>query len=74
MEIYSDRGLDSGITHYEIGHESIAIRFRHGGTYVYTSASAGGYHIQNMQKLARQGDGLNAYINDHVSDRYAYKE
>ncbi|MCB5186127.1 hypothetical protein LG201_13010 [Methylobacillus gramineus] len=62
MEIYKDVDGDSGISAYEIGEDRVSIRLISGAIYVYTFASAGREHIENMKKLAKGGDGLNSYI------------
>ncbi|MDO9518919.1 MAG: hypothetical protein Q7L19_01735 [Pseudohongiella sp.] len=74
MQRYSDIDRDSGIVAFESGADYIRVRFSDGAVYLYTNASAGLIHIENMKKLARRGDGLNAYINDHVKKSYARKE
>ena len=45
-----------------------------GAVYLYTYSSAGTHHIERMKALAMRGDGLNAYINEHVRKAYARKE
>lgn len=71
MERYRDIDNDSGIEAYEISYDSIAVRFKRGGMYLYTYASAGATHIETMKRLALSGDGLNGYINSHVKHSYA---
>ena len=74
MKRYSDIDRDSGVVAYEYGSDYIRVRFDNGATYLYTASSAGQHHINQMQILADRGDGLNAYINDHVSNRYSRRE
>lgn len=73
MERYRDVDGDSGVAAYEIGDNSITVKFKDGAVYLYTDASAGPRHIEQMKRLARAGDGLNSYINLHVKKRYARK-
>lgn len=73
MPQYKDINGDSGVESYEIGEGSITVHFERGGSYVYTNTSAGQDCIQEMQRLARNGDGLNTYINKHVRKNY-YKK
>jgi len=54
-----------------IGAGRIAIRFHHGGTYLYDATRPGQRDVLAMQALAEAGEGLNTYINQHVRDRYA---
>jgi len=70
---YEDARGDSGIAAYALGPDSITVRFKHGGTYLYTAASTGRNHINAMKKLAVSNDGLNTYISQQVRDNYAVK-
>ncbi len=74
MQRYSDIDRDSGVVAFECAADYIRDRFSDGAIYLYTYASAGQLHIESMKKLAIRGDGLNAYINDHVKKSYARKE
>lgn len=71
MRNYQDKRGDSGISAYAVSSDSIIIRFKHGGTYLYTYASAGAHAIEAMKQLAARGNGLNTYINKYVRNRYA---
>lgn len=73
MESYENLGGGSGVDAYAIGPDSITVRFRSGATYVYTHASAGAANVGRMQSLARQGEGLNSYINTRAKYLYARK-
>lgn len=73
MPLYRNINGDSGVYSYELGLGSITVQFDHGGSYLYTNASSGASHISEMQRLAQSGDGLNSYINRHVSKNYAQK-
>ena len=74
MQRYSDIDRDSGVVAYETGQDYIRVQFSDGAIYLYTYRSAGSHHIESMKRLAARGDGLNAYINDHVAKRYERKE
>ncbi|KKR91119.1 MAG: hypothetical protein UU42_C0022G0001 [Candidatus Woesebacteria bacterium GW2011_GWA1_41_13b] len=63
MEPYRDWDNDSNIVSFEIGDGYITVEFRTGRFRFYTYS--GSYHVSEMQRLARLGDGLNAYINNH---------
>jgi hypothetical protein len=41
--------------------------------YEYTDATTGREHVQNMQELARAGEGLATYVSRFVHDAYARK-
>lgn len=64
MEPYADIGGNSGIIAYQIGQDSIIVKFREGQwtLYTYTYSSAGSSAIETMKRLAQQGHGLNSYI------------
>lgn len=74
MAKYANRGGDSGITDYECGKDYIQVSFRDGSVYVYTAESAGVENIEQMKRLAQEGEGLNSYINRYARKRYAYKK
>ena len=71
MQSYSDSDGDSGVVAYEIGAGSIIVRFADGGTYLYDASAPGLEHVEEMQRLARVGDGLNSYINKYVRKHFA---
>ena len=72
MERYKDIDGDSGVTGFEIGNDYIKVWFNN-DWYSYTYASAGSQNIEQMKKLAKAGDGLNAFINKYVRKRYESK-
>ena len=74
MEPYWDAGGDSGVEAYEYGPDYIRVRFRTGSVYLYTYQSAGPSAIERMKTLARNGNGLNAYISSAVKNGYARRE
>lgn len=71
---YSDPDNNSSIVSYAYDEDSILIMFSDGSTYTYTNDSAGETNVLRMKALALQGNGLNAFINDKVGDRYASHE
>ena len=74
MERYANLGGDSGVVEYEIDNDFIRVQFSDGSIYLYTYASAGEDNIEQMKSLARNGRGLNTFINKNVYKRYARKE
>ena len=71
MERYYDIDGDSNVEAYEIGTDYIRVKFN--GTpkiYTYSYWGAGQGNVEAMKKLARQGDGLNSYINLNAKYRY----
>ncbi len=73
MEIYCDTHGDSGVSAFEVGTDFIIVRFTKGGTYLYNCSKTGAYHVNNMIRLARIGNGLNGYINLNTKHMYARK-
>lgn len=73
MERYKNLGGDSNVVAYEIGSGEITVQFGDGSIYLYTNLSAGTASINEMQRLARAGQGLNSYIGRVVRKGYAKK-
>lgn len=73
MQRYANRSGHSGVVAYELGADSITVKFTGGDRYLYTQDSAGAVHIARMRELAENGRGLSTYISQHVRDRYARK-
>ena len=73
MERYRNRGGNSGVVAYEIGPDSITVKFSDGSIYLYTYQSAGSANIEHMKRLAIDGEGLNNFINRCVKKSYARK-
>jgi len=70
MEQYKNLAGNPGVAQFEIGSDSITVMFQDGETYLYTYASAGEEHIENLKQLALGGIGLCTYINQHVREAY----
>lgn len=73
MTPYKDINSDSGVMAYEIGEGSITVAFSKGGVYLYNAERPGLSQVVEMQRLAKNGDGLNTYINKFVRKNYADK-
>lgn len=73
MERYANRGGKSAVHAFEIGAQSVKVRFDDGRTYLYTVDSAGTANIEEMKRLARAGQGLNGFISRVVRKMYASK-
>jgi glycine cleavage system aminomethyltransferase T len=71
MTPYRDWDQDSGVQAYDIEQSHIDVQFKDGAVYRYTSLSAGQTNLDHMARLARAGDGLNAFINRFVKNRYS---
>jgi hypothetical protein len=67
MVPYHDLDGDSGIQAYAIAPERMDIMFKRSGKiFTYWRAEVGDGHFLEMCRLAKLGNGLNAYINKHV--------
>ncbi len=71
MQKYKNLGGDSGVEGYEIGPDYIVVKFKKTvRTYTYSYDSAGEEPVELMKEKARNGEGLNEYINRFVKDKY----
>ena len=66
MKSYENVGGDSTIIAFEIGDDSIKVKFMDGSVYLYTYRSAGSANVEQMKKYANFGHGLNGFINRFV--------
>ena len=73
MKKYGDPCGNSGVSAYEIGNDSIRVRFKGGITYIYDYKSAGRVSVEKMKQLAGEGTGLATYISQHVRENYSGK-
>ncbi len=71
MERYGNSSGKSGIYGYEIGNDYIRVLFSSGLTYRYSyNGRAGVNNVEKMKVLAKNGSGLNSYINSYVKNKY----
>ena len=70
MEKYLNLSGRSGVSEFEIGDYYIKVKFKTPPKkiYLYSYNSAGKDNIKKMKKLAEEGRGLNAYINDTTNN------
>lgn len=61
---YGNYSRTSGITHYELGTDSLTVHFGP-RAYRYTHAATGKHHVAAMTRMARSGSGLSSYIRRH---------
>jgi hypothetical protein len=73
MRRYANLSGDSGVVAYEVGRDSIDVKFQDGWIYLYTYASAGALHVEAMKKLAAAGRGLCTYIVKNARKSYESK-
>jgi hypothetical protein len=59
---YADVTSNSGVSHYATFRQAIAVMFRDGKAYLYTSKRPGKIHVEEMRRSAEEGQGLSRYI------------
>ena len=74
MQRYANLRGDSGIAAFEIGSDFLRLRFVDGSTYLYSRRRPGAVRLDVMKDLARRGEGLARFINQHVRDDYERRE
>ena len=70
MEKYKNRSGNSPVTNYEIRDDFIVVIFNSTKIYTYSYYRAGKIHVDKMKALAINGQGLSAYISQHVRNAY----
>ncbi len=73
MQSYRNLSGRSGVVAYEIGRDSIAVKFNDGWIYLYTERSAGAANIAQMQRLAAAGRGLSTFVSRVVRTQFERK-
>ncbi len=70
MTLYKNWGGNSNIYAFSIGTDYIDVQFNGGKVYRYSYCSAGKAKVDQMKRLAMQGQGLNSYIMRNARDDY----
>ncbi len=70
-ERYRNLNGDSGVSHYAIGADFIAVQFQNATVYIYDGSRPGAHHVAQMKSLAEAGRGLGTYINQHIRGEYS---
>ena len=73
MTLYQNLGGKSGVHSYEIGMSCITVQFNDSSRYLYNTTRTSTYNIEQMQRLAIHGRGLNSFISRTVKKGYAVK-
>lgn len=73
LKPYRDAVGTANATGYATGRTWIIVQFKGDALYLYTNASCGVEHIRELKRLAKLGEGLDAYISKHVWKSYAKK-
>ena len=66
MKTYENVGGDSTIVAFDIGDDSIKVKYTDGSVYLFTYQSAGSTNVEQMKKYANFGHGLNGFIRRFV--------
>jgi hypothetical protein len=70
MTVYKNVSGASGITHYEIDEDYVAVKFNgEPRVYYYSSVHIPKHHIEKMKMFAVSGKGLATYINKNPQVR-----
>lgn len=73
MIIYKNNNGNSNVYSYEIGNDFIDVLFKGSPKiYRYSYKSAGKDNVETMKDLAKNGSGLNSFINRVV--KYLYEK
>lgn len=73
MERYKNLGGDSSVIAFQIGLGEITVKFSDGWHYMYSTQSTSQANIQEMQRLAELGRGLNSFIGRVVRKGFVRK-
>ncbi len=73
MQRYKNLSGNSGIRAYELIGDLIDVEFIGGAVYRYDYANTGRQKVETMKALANAGEGLAAFISQHVGEHYAAK-
>ena len=71
MQEYKNLTRKSGVAAYEIGDDYIDIQYKNGNIYKYTYDSPGKNEVEALKLFAKEGKGLNSYINKTLLNKYA---
>lgn len=78
MTDYKNLGGASNVARYQIGRDFIIVEFKPRSksgynTYKYSYMSTGQAAVEEMKKLALNGEGLNAYIAKYIRKNFENK-
>ena len=73
MTTYNDATGTSGITAFQSSNDSITIEYKGGSAYLYSDLVAGSANVGHMKTLAASGQGLNSFINKHLTKSQAIR-
>lgn len=73
FQAYQNLSGESGVEAFEIGPDSITVKFRSGRHlyYLYNSVRPGAAAVQELKSRALSGRGLNSYISRTIRTSYA---
>jgi hypothetical protein len=71
MESYKNLSGNSGVEAFELSDDALIVRFRGGATYLYDYSVTGRAVVEQMKRLATEGQGLSTYISRVVNGKSA---
>jgi len=71
--VYRNCSGSSPIRYYAISASAIRVWYESGVAYEYDGVRPGRAHVEEMKRLASQGQGLATYISQHVRENYSRK-
>lgn len=73
MEKYKNLSGDSPIVEFEIGTDSISIKFKDGWIYIFNGVRPGALQVEKLKSLAAAGKGLSGYLSSNVGKNFFSK-
>lgn len=70
MQLYQNLSKKSGVKEFEIGSDYINIKMKNGMIYRYTYIVPGKNEVEAMKLFAKQGKGLNSFLDKTVKGKY----
>ena len=58
-------GATEGVTHFEMLPTALTVKFANGKHYTYSHGVTGYHAVEEMKRLALNGQGLTSYISRH---------
>ena len=71
MQKYKNLNNDSEVEAYDIDEDYVLIKFKNNVRYLYNEHHTGKENLEILKKLAKEGKGLNHFINEHLAKKHA---
>ena len=73
MKRYKNISGNSKVAGYEIGKDSVTVRFATCSVYRYSNQSVGPDNVSRMKTLALAGKGLGTFMDAGITERFSRK-